>query len=155
VAGPRRRSREIALQIIHQMDVSPDLDAKAALALYFAHFGGQGEGGQDEDEEAALPAPRMDRALVEELVRGVYEHRADIDETLSGLSRNWRLERMALVDRNIIRMALYELKHCPGVPINVAINEAVELAKRFGTAEGSAFVNGLLDRAVSELDIRR
>jgi N utilization substance protein B len=155
VAGPRRRSREIALQVIHQMDVSPELEAQAALARYFDHLAA--EGAQDDDEGGGWGAPpqRIDRALVEELVRGVYAHRAELDETLARLSRNWRVERMALVDRNIIRLALYELFHCPAVPVSVAINEAVELAKRFGTSEGAAFVNGLLDRAVSELEPRR
>jgi transcription antitermination protein NusB len=153
MAGPRRRSREIALQIIHQMDVSGELTAVEALQRYFEHLAGQR--GVDEDDDAGVPAPRLDRALVEDLVRGVYEHRAEIDQTLATLSKNWRLERMALVDRNIIRLALYELRWCEGVPVNVAINEAVELAKRFGTAEGAAFVNGLLDRAVTELEIRR
>jgi N utilization substance protein B len=74
---------------------------------------------------------------------------------LTRISRNWRIERMAVVERNIIRLALWELLHAPAVPVNVAINEAIELAKRFGTAEGAAFVNGLLDRAVTELEIRR
>ena len=81
--------------------------------------------------------------------------RAELDETLAKLSRNWRVERMAVVERNIIRLALWELLHAPAVPINVVINEAIELAKRFGSAEGAAFVNGLLDRAVTELEIRR
>ena len=62
---------------------------------------------------------------------------------------------MAVVERNVIRIALYELKYCDDVPVNVVLNEAIELAKRYGTAEGAAFVNGLLDRAVGELGIRR
>ena len=157
MAGPRRRSREIALQVIHQMDVSPELEAQAALARYFEHLAAESAGADDDDEAGHQPAapPRADSTLTEELVRGVHAHRAELDDALARISRNWRVERMALVDRNIIRLALYELLHCENVPVSVAINEAVELAKRFGTAEGSAFVNGLLDRAVSELDIRR
>ena len=62
---------------------------------------------------------------------------------------------MALVDRNVIRIALFELAHCPTVPVNVVLNEAVELAKRYGTAEGAAFANGLLDRALTDLNLRR
>jgi N utilization substance protein B len=153
MAGPRRRSREIALQIIHQMDVSPELDAATALQRYFDHLAA--DRGADDQEESDVPAPRIDRGLVEDLVRGVFDHRAELDEALTALSRNWRVERMAVVDRNIIRIALYELKHCEGVPVSVAINEAVELAKRYGTAEGAAFVNGLLDRAAGELGIQR
>ena len=156
MAGPRRRSREIALQILHQMDVSPELDAETALRRYFDHLAAhRGIAPDDDEEESHLPAPRVDRKLVEDLVRGVARHRAEIDETLGRLSRNWRVERMAVVDRNIIRIALYELEHCETVPVSVAINEAVELAKRFGAVEGSAFVNGLLDRAVTELNVRR
>jgi N utilization substance protein B len=151
MAGPRRRSREIALQILHQMDVSPELDPDAALGRYFEHLAAE-SAGADDDEAGTTPAPpRADRALTEELVRGVYSHRAELDDALARISRNWRVERMAVVERNIIRLALYELAHCESVPVSVAINEAVELAKRFGTAEGAAFVNGLLDRAAGEL----
>ena len=154
--GPRRRAREIALQVLHVMDVSPELDANAALARTFTHL--VTERGHVEEDDANLDGEvtaRPDRALIEELVRGVGARREELDETLTKLSRNWRLERMAVVERNIIRLALWELLYAPAVPINVVINEAIELAKRFGTAEGAAFVNGLLDRAVTELEIRR
>ena len=97
----------------------------------------------------------IDRALIDELVRGVSDHRAELDEILTRLSRNWRVERMGIVERNVIRIALYELKYAPNVPVAVILNEAVELAKRYGAAEGGAFVNGLLDRAASELPNRR
>ena len=155
--GPRRRSREVALQVLHALDVSPELGAEAALARTFEHL--VTARGLVEDEDAfgsgdALPA-RPDRGLVEELVRGVATHQAELDEALARISRNWRVERMAVVERNIIRLALWELLHAPNVPVAVVINEAVELAKRFGTAEGAAFVNGLLDRGVTELEIRR
>jgi transcription antitermination protein NusB len=154
ISGPRRRAREIALQILVQTDVSPDLDAREALRLYFDHLA---EEATLEEDAAVSPARGQahDRALVEELVGGVCEHRAELDQTLQEMSRNWRLERMALVERNVIRLALYEMKFVPSVPTNVALNEAIELAKRFGTAEGAAFVNGLLDRAATELQLRR
>ena len=157
MVGPRRRAREIALQVLHVMDVSPELSADAALARTFGHL--VTSRGLVEDEDDALepqddgessPA-RADRALVEELVRGYETHRAALDETLAGLSRNWRVERMAVVERNIIRLALWELHHAPQVPVTVVLDEAIELCKRFGTAEGAAFVNGLLDRAVAEM----
>ena len=156
MVGPRRRSREIALQVLHVMDVSPELDADAALARVFGHLvTTRGIVEEEEDAESGEAPARPDRALVEELVRGVGARHAELDEALTRLSRNWRIERMAVVERNIIRLALWELLHAPAVPVNVAINEAIELAKRFGTAEGAAFVNGLLDRAVTELEIRR
>jgi transcription antitermination protein NusB len=151
MVGPRRRSREIALQILHQMDVGgePQSDADVMMARYFAHLAPDSAPVAD-DERAGDPAARVDRDLVNELVRGVSQYRAEIDAQLTDLSRNWRLERMGIVERNVIRIALYELGHAPSVPTAVVINEAVELAKRYGTAEGVAFVNGLLDRAATE-----
>jgi len=160
IVGPRRRAREIALQVLHVMDVSPELTADAALARTFEHLVTARGLVEDEDavergDSADVSPSRPDRALIEELVRGVEAHRAALDETLTTLSRNWRIERMAVVERNIIRLALWELLHAPAVPVSVVINEAVELAKRFGTSEGAAFVNGLLDRAATELPLRR
>ena len=156
MVGPRRRSREIALQVLHALDVNPEMGAEAALARTFEHLVTARGLVEEEDGEGAEVAPaKPDRALVEELVRGVASRQAELDETLTALSKNWRLERMAVVERNIIRLALWELRHAPNVPVAVVINEAIELAKRFGTAEGAAFVNGLVDRAVTELQIRR
>lgn len=162
MAGPRRRSREIALQILHQIDAGglppeSDADVDKAIARYFEHLAMKGGPAreEDDDEVAAEVAAKIDRPLVQELVRGVTQHWAELDETLTNLSQNWRLERMAIVERNVIRIALFELKYCENVPVNVVLNEAVELAKRYGTAEGAAFTNGLLDRAVGELGVRR
>jgi N utilization substance protein B len=154
--GPRRRSREVALQVLHALDVNPELGAEGALNRTFGHLvTARGHVEDVEDEDATGPVVHPDRKLVEEIVRGVAAKQTELDETLQRLSRNWRLERMNVVERNIIRLALWELLNAPSVPVPVVINEAVELAKRFGTGEGAAFVNGLLDRAVSELEIRR
>lgn len=154
IIGPRRRSREVALQVLHVLDVSPELGAAGALARTFGHL--VTERGEIEDDDTVDgPAVHPDRALVDEIVQGVAARQAELDEVLTRMSRNWRLERMAVVERNIIRLALWELLYAPSVPVPVVINEAVELAKRFGTAEGAAFVNGLLERAATELEIRR
>jgi len=160
MAGPRRRSREIALQILHQIDVSgapeSDADVDMMVARFFEHLALKGGPAREDDEEEATDVgAKIDRPLVQELVRGVTQHWAELDEILTNLSQNWRLERMAIVERNVIRIALYELKYAESVPVNVVLNEAVELAKRYGTAEGAAFTNGLLDRAVGELGVRR
>lgn len=157
MSGPRRRSRVAALQILHQMDVSAELDAASALSLYFGQLAAGGSAiAVDEDEPAAsADTGPIDRALVEQMIRGVFQHRAELEQMLAASSKNWRVERMAVVDRNVIRLALYEIKFCPDVPVAVAINEAIELCKQFGTAEAPAFVNGLLDRAVDELGLRR
>ena len=152
MAGPRRRAREIALQILHQIDAGGDGDAGLAVTRYFAHLAADGGPVADEMEgdERELGADRIDRPLVRELVSGVCAHRAEIDELLAALSRNWRLERMAVVERNVIRIALFELKHVETVPINVVINEAVELAKRYASPEAASFVNGVLGRVARE-----
>jgi N utilization substance protein B len=155
MAGPRRRAREIALQILHQGEAGsdPTLDPDTAIARYFAHLAQRDDDDNDGDESAPS-VPKADRELVERLVRGVAAHRAEIDQLFANLSRNWRVERIAIVERNVIRIALFELRWSDGTPVNVILNEAIELAKRYGTSEGAAFVNGLLDRAVDELNVR-
>ncbi len=140
------------------MDAGGVDDAQVALARYFAHLSPDGGPAGDDDGSDADLAPGgtgIDRALVDELVSGVVTHRAEIDDLLTELSRNWRLERMAVVERNVIRIALFELRHVDSVPVSVVLNEAVELAKRYGPAEGAAFVNGLLDRAATDLKVSR
>src|SRR5260221_7339706 len=154
MAGPRRRAREIALQILVSMDVNPDLDSPRALRLYFDHLAADAEIDPDETRPARSSRPEaFDRALVDELVSGVAVHRQELDEIVQEQSRSWRLERMALVERNVIRLALFEMKWATGVPTNVVLNEAIDLARRFGSSEGAAFVNGLLDRAVTDLQL--
>ena len=154
--GPRRRAREIALQILTQMDVNPEMDPALGLRRYFDHLAGNDDAESDEPQGQSDPgAPAFDKAFVEELVSGVTSRRDELDAIVQGLSRNWRIERMALVERNVIRVALFEMKFIASIPTNVALNEAVELAKRFSTSEGAAFVNGLLDRAATELQLRR
>lgn len=156
MAGPRRRAREIALQILVSMDVNPDLDSPRALRLYFDYLAADAETDPDEGRPPRSSRPEaFDRVLVDELVSGVATHRKELDEIVQEQSRSWRLERMALVERNVIRLALYEMKWATGVPTNVVLNEAIDLARRFGSSEGAAFVNGLLDRAVTELQLRR
>ena len=114
-----------------------------------------GGGRRAERTLPGLPSQRpFDENLTATLVRGVCAHRVELDEILSRLSQNWRVERLARVDRNVLRLALFELAHCQAdVPARVAINEAVELAKRFGSEEAPAFVNGLLDAALDLLGI--
>jgi N utilization substance protein B len=131
--GPRRMAREAAVQILYALDASGATDDAAiahAIHAYWAHLEG--------------PAPG--RAYADELVRGVMARRDAIDETIRGANPNWRIERMARVDRNILRVAAHEIADVGDVPANVSIDEAVELAKRFGSEESPAFVNGVLDK---------
>jgi N utilization substance protein B len=92
------------------------------------------------------PGDAEGRAFADRLVREVANHLAHVDQLIGTASANWRVERMTRVDRNVLRLGAYELESCPEVPRAVAIDEAVELAKRFGTEESGSFVNGVLDR---------
>lgn len=125
----RTRARELALQFLYQLDLrGPELleEARAFLRA-------------EEPEKAA-----RDYALV--LVQGVAAHRAEIDAEIRAVAQNWELSRMAAIDRNVLRMATYELLHRPDIPPKVAINEAIELGKRFSTQNSGAFINGILDK---------
>ena len=133
--GSRRKAREDAVQMLYQIDLSGE-DPQRAIELYTEHLAP----GEEQSEFAA------------ELVRGCSEHRDEIDAKLREVSRHWRLERMARVDRNILRLAAFELLWQPQIPRRVTLNEAVELAKRFGDEDSPAFVNGVLDKIASELD---
>ena len=149
----RRRAREIALQVLYSIDANSDVDPKSALAFYFDRFAAEER--EDDAPEAEAEAGPVDQSFVETLVREVSERRGEIDDLLGQLSRNWRIERIARVERTILRMALYELKFRDDIPARVTINEAIELAKRFGSADASAFVNGLLDSALTTLGIKK
>ena len=126
--GVRRRGRELALQILYQHEL-----AGASVEEIFAGF------------EELQQAPAVAREFAIALVRGVMARRSEIDAHLGGQADNWRLVRMAAVDRNILRLALFELLSDPETPPAVVIDEAVEIAKRFGSERSSQFVNGVLD----------
>jgi N utilization substance protein B len=148
----RRRGREIALQILCSLDANPELDGDAALRLYFHHLAPRA--GDDDDRGPEPPGSEDDQAFISALVGGTTRHREEIDALLRSVSRTWRVERMARVDRNLLRLATYELQHAPEIPARVILNEAIELAKRYGTAESPAFINGLLDSALKALPPR-
>ena len=141
--GSRRRAREQALQALYALDVNDALSSAQALAYVWREIGPT-EGEAPADEAGLVQ-------YAETLVEGTQAHLAEIDEIIQKVSRNWRLDRMARVDRNLLRLATYELRFAPEVPVKVVINEAIEVAKRFGAGESAAFVNGLLDRISQEL----
>jgi N utilization substance protein B len=120
--------------MLYQMD-SCGLDAADTIRLFWQHLGVAAE--QD--------------PFADQLVRGCAQAQDEIDAKIRSVSRHWRLERMSRVDRNIIRLAAYELMHLTEIPRRVTLNEAVELAKRFGNEESPAFVNGVLDRIADEV----
>ena len=129
----RTKARECALQILYQVDVTSD-DFHDSIGNYWAE--------NEESQEIKDFAYRI--------VEGTCQKRADIDKLLTKYAENWALSRMAVVDRNILRMATYELLYCPDTPPKVCINEAVELAKKFSDVESGKFVNGILDRIHKE-----
>jgi N utilization substance protein B len=131
--GKRRRSREFALQVLYQLDIAKQ-DAVRAMAQWKDHFSPKGE--------------RDD--FVERIVLGVIEHRQEIDRLIEQYSENWRLDRMNLVDLNILRMATFELLYLEDIPPKVTLNEAIDLGKRYGTEDSGSFINGILDRIQNE-----
>ena len=132
--GKRRRSREFALQVLYQLEITKQ-DALRTLAQFQEHF----SEGVERD------------AFVERLVLGVSEHRKEIDRLIERYSENWRLDRMNMIDRNILRMGAFELLYCEDIPPKVTLNEAIDLGKRYGTDESGSFINGILDRIQNEV----
>jgi len=138
VSSRRTRARERALQALYQIDVAAE-GIDEALAAFWKSF---------------EPVEREVRELAEALVRGVAEHRRSVDDAIEEASSNWRLDRMARVDRNVLRLAVYELLQTD-VPVKVVINEAIELGKKFGSESSGAFVNGVLDKVAAGLTPER
>jgi N utilization substance protein B len=126
--GERRKGREHALQILYQMDLSPSPIDECLEGFW---GGRQSRAGM--------------KAFAEKLVRGVMERREWLDGVLGGISHHWRLPRMAVVDRNVLRLALFEMIFEPATPRIVVINEAIDIAKKFGDDESGPFINGILD----------
>ena len=126
--GYRHQARRLALQFLYLIDSTGE-DLWTALDRFRSAFG--------------LDPNLADFFL--HLIKGVDSNREDLDRMIESRSHNWRLDRMARVDRNILRLAVFEMSHCRDVPDKVAINEAIELAKDFGTEESAAFINGILD----------
>ena len=150
----RRMAREMAVQMLYQHDLGgcgvDEIFARFRPTEYLA------VAGEDEEEDEVVegggpprpPAPEVEAAVdahARRLVRGTLEHRGEIDELIVSQAENWRLERMPAVDRNILRLGVYEFLHEADVPKLVVIDEAIELAKRYGSENSSSFVNGLLD----------
>jgi N utilization substance protein B len=119
--------------MLYQMDVS-GVNAERAVALFWENLG----------------APEDEREFANALVLGYGRVSEAIDETIRSVSKHWRLERMSRVDRNVIRLGAFELLHMAEIPRRVTLNEAVELAKRFGNEESASFVNGVLDRIADD-----
>ncbi len=126
--GVRRQSRELAMQALFDMDMSQDISLER-FALFCQNFS----------------PPKKAEAFFTLLVKGVVDKKIDIDTLIDDHSSNWKIGRISCVDRNIMRVAIYEILFCPDIPIRVSINEAIDIGKKFGTDESGAFINGILD----------
>lgn len=134
----RRHARELALQVLFHVDVG-HADPDTALFQAFSR----------ENEEGAPEALNEKEAqFARDLVQGTWERKDEIDELIATYAKDWSLDRMAAVDRNILRMAIYEIRHQGDIPESVTVDEAVELAKNFSTADSGKFVNGILGSVV-------
>ena len=124
----RRKGRELALQALYQIEITGD-SSMAAVDLFLQHF------------EGAAKAKEFARRLVS----GVVSQRPELDRLIQQSTEHWKMERLAKVDHEILRLAAYEVAFCPDIPDAVSLDEAVEIAKRFGSDDSAAFVNGVLD----------
>jgi transcription antitermination protein NusB len=154
-AGRRRTAREMAVQMLYQSDLGgsalPHIFTTFDLAEYRAREATaprkKGPLTAEEREEAEQTRRRVDEAFehAKELVRGTLDNQERIDDLIRSQADNWRLERMPAVDRNILRLAIYEMMFEMDTPKLVVLDEAIELAKKFGSEQSGRFVNGLLD----------
>ncbi|MBO0799329.1 MAG: transcription antitermination factor NusB [Blastocatellia bacterium] len=136
IMGARRKARECALQMLFSYDVArPSVDD-----LLETYWGQIAEGAEDV------------RIFANELAIGTISHLAEIDERIRIRTEHWRIPRMAIVDRNLLRMAVYEFLYQPSTPKTVAINEALEIARRFSTTEATQFINGILDAIKRDIE---
>lgn len=133
--GHRRLAREAALQILYQIELGQFPPAEAQRNFWVVHT-----------------TPPEVRTFAAQLIDGVIAERTRIDELLASHSAHWRVSRMAAVDRNILRIAVFELLCCDDVPMRVTINEAIEIGKKYGTIESGAFINGILDQVAKQVE---
>lgn len=131
--GTRRKAREVVLQALYQDELLQPGD-RFSFERFCRHF---------QVNKKAIPYART-------LLGGIREKVGDIDQRIANHAENWRLERMSLVDRNILRLAVFELIYQNDIPASVAINEAVEIAKRYSTDDSGPFINGILDAMARE-----
>jgi N utilization substance protein B len=155
----RREARERAVQFLFQNDLNPPSNLEAELAQFWnsqrAAALEDEKGPAKWGETTELPPPTIEEAemrlFAEPLIKGVLQHRDEIDERIKKFCKNWDFNRIAVVDRNVMRLAIYEMLHREDIPPVVSINEAVDIAKKFSTPDSGKFVNGILDKVRSEI----
>ncbi len=157
--GIRREARERAVQFLFQFDLNQPEDLNEALRVFWesqrAAALAEEKGVARWGEAVPVPPVTEDESAIqtfaEPLIRGTIEHAADIDAQIKKYARNWDLHRMAVVDRNVLRLAIFEMLYREDIPPVVSINEAVDIAKRFSTEDSGKFVNGILDKVKGDL----
>lgn len=158
--GKRREARERAVQFLFQHDLNPPENLDLELATFWnsqrtAAIEDEKSGPATWGQPVELPPPTVEEAetrlFSEPLIKGVLQHRDAIDEKIKGYAKNWDFHRIAAVDRNIMRLAIYEMLYREDIPPVVSINEAVDIAKKFSTQDSGKFVNGILDKIRGEL----
>lgn len=133
--GKRREGRQLVVQFLYQHEHAPARSPEEALDAFWL----------------IAECAREARAFAEPLIQGILPRLPELDSLINRYAQNWKTDRIAPVDKNILRLALYEMHHVPEVPPVVAINEAIEIAKTMSTEESGRFVNGILDRARQDL----
>ena len=136
----RRKAREIVLKVLYQCDTLGDFSDRQ-IEVYFESFLNVTLADEDQDESVNDSGISFARSML----KGIFENLSILDERIAFSSTHWSVNRMSRVDRNILRLSSYELLFVENIPVNVTINEAVEIAKRYGAAESPMFVNGVLD----------
>jgi N utilization substance protein B len=158
--GKRREARERAVQFLFQHDLNPPDNLELELEQFWntqraAAIEEEKSASKWGEPPAALPPPTVEEAetrlFADPLIRGVIEHRDEIDERVKKHCQNWDFHRIAAVDRNVMRLAIFEMLHREDIPPVVSINEAVDIAKKFSTEDSGKFVNGILDKVRGEI----
>ena len=157
--GKRREARERAVQFLFQHDLNPPENLDEALAQFWdsqrAAAIAEEKGRATWGETPELPPPTTEEVALQNfadpLIRGALQHREEADALIRKYCKNWDLPRIAAVDRNILRLAIFEMLHREDIPPVVSINEAVDIAKKFSTQDSGRFVNGILDSVKAEL----
>lgn len=147
--GSRRNGREYALKILYSL-YDQEEPLEKVLSDFWLNFRFSADVlGEPEEVDSPLPADVIE--FTEQLVTGVYENLEEIDKVLISTSKNWALDRMPRLDLSLMRMACYELMSMRQTPAGVVINEAIEIAKRYGTKDTPAFLNGVLDKVAKKV----
>ena len=132
--GHRRKAREVALQVLYEMDILK-VDAKEAIQLFWDNFN--------------VPDNVKDFSV--HLIEGTWDRLEEIDKVIKDCSENWSLDRMAKVDKSILRMSVFELLYCDDIPPKVTLNEAIDLGKEYGSENSGSFINGILDALYAKI----